>query len=393
MGARLVGEGDRSFLRTGDLGFLRDGELFVTGRLKDMIILRGRNIYPQDVEWAAERCHPALRAGGAAAFSVEVAGEERLAIVLEVERRLREGAAEAIPRGGPPRGRRGARHRGLRDPADQDDGSPPDLEREGPAPRLPRGVPGTGRSRPSRSGRVRTSPMPRRETREHRDCPASRLVPIGATRSRPGWPPRSPSRWASGPMRWISAHPWPASASARSRRFGWRPSSRNGSAGSSRPRWSTTIPRSTPWRVSSRANPPTTPPRGMPTACLDGRPRADRDRRHRLPVPGASGPAAFWELLRTARRRSARSRTRAGPSEDLHGLDFPRRGGFLQVHRPLRRRLLRHLAPRGELPRPPAADAARGRLGGARGRRAGPRPAGRHARRRVSSGSPQTTMH
>ena len=53
--------GEGPFLRTGDLGFLKDGALFVTGRLKDMIILRGRNVYPQDVEWTAERCHPALR--------------------------------------------------------------------------------------------------------------------------------------------------------------------------------------------------------------------------------------------------------------------------------------------------------------------------------------------
>ncbi len=96
MSARLNGQSDRSFLRTGDLGLLRDGELFVTGRIKDMIILRGRNVYPQDIEWAAECCHPALRAGGAAAFSIEAAGEERLAIVLELERRLQGNAAEEI---------------------------------------------------------------------------------------------------------------------------------------------------------------------------------------------------------------------------------------------------------------------------------------------------------
>jgi amino acid adenylation domain-containing protein len=78
----------RTFLRTGDLGFLQDGELFVTGRLKDLIILRGRNLYPQDVEQSSEGSHPALRAGGAAAFSVEVDGEERLVVVQEVERRF-----------------------------------------------------------------------------------------------------------------------------------------------------------------------------------------------------------------------------------------------------------------------------------------------------------------
>ena len=75
-----------SYLRTGDLGFLKDGMLFVTGRLKDMIILRGRNVYPQDVEWTVERCHPALSAGGAAAFAIDVNGEERLAIVQEIKR-------------------------------------------------------------------------------------------------------------------------------------------------------------------------------------------------------------------------------------------------------------------------------------------------------------------
>ncbi len=85
-GAILPGAGDGPFLRTGDLGFVREGELFVTGRLKDLIIIRGRNIYPHDIEWTAERSHPALRAGGAAAFAVEVGGQERLAVVIEVER-------------------------------------------------------------------------------------------------------------------------------------------------------------------------------------------------------------------------------------------------------------------------------------------------------------------
>jgi amino acid adenylation domain-containing protein len=96
MGARLDGDADRVFLRTGDLGFLRDGELFVTGRIKDMMILRGKNVYPQDVEWAAESSHQALRAGGVAAFSIDSGGEERLVIVVEVERRLKGGAAEEI---------------------------------------------------------------------------------------------------------------------------------------------------------------------------------------------------------------------------------------------------------------------------------------------------------
>ncbi len=73
-----------TFLRTGDLGFVRDGELFVAGRLKDLILVRGRNLYPQDIEWTAERSHPALRPGGGAAFAVEAGGEERLVLVQEV---------------------------------------------------------------------------------------------------------------------------------------------------------------------------------------------------------------------------------------------------------------------------------------------------------------------
>jgi len=79
------------FLRTGDLGFLReDRELFMTGRLKDLIIIRGRNHYPQDIEQTVEESHPALIPHRSAAFSVEVKGEEQLVVVVEVERRYRE---------------------------------------------------------------------------------------------------------------------------------------------------------------------------------------------------------------------------------------------------------------------------------------------------------------
>jgi non-ribosomal peptide synthase protein (TIGR01720 family) len=74
------------FLRTGDLGFVSDGELFITGRLKDLIIIRGRNHYPQDIELTVEQSHEALQPGGGAAFSVEVGGEERLVGVQEVKR-------------------------------------------------------------------------------------------------------------------------------------------------------------------------------------------------------------------------------------------------------------------------------------------------------------------
>ena len=66
-GAHVEGREGR-FLRTGDLGFFRDGELFVTGRVKDVIIIRGRNHYPQDIEQSAEGAHPAVLPG--AAFAV-----------------------------------------------------------------------------------------------------------------------------------------------------------------------------------------------------------------------------------------------------------------------------------------------------------------------------------
>ncbi len=79
--------GEGPFLRTGDLGFKHKGELFVTGRLKDLIIIRGQNHYPQDIEYTVEQSHPAIRAGCVAAFSIEVAGEERLVVVSEVRKR------------------------------------------------------------------------------------------------------------------------------------------------------------------------------------------------------------------------------------------------------------------------------------------------------------------
>lgn len=87
-GARLA-DGHGPFLRTGDLGFLDRGELFVTGRLKDLVIVRGRNHYPQDIERTAERSHPALRPGCGAAFAVDEEGEERLVVVHEVDRHYR----------------------------------------------------------------------------------------------------------------------------------------------------------------------------------------------------------------------------------------------------------------------------------------------------------------
>jgi len=100
-GARTA-DGDGPWLRTGDLGFLdgslgNTGELFVTGRIKDLIILRGRNHYPQDIELTVERSHPALRPGCGAAFAVDADGEERLVVAQEVRREHRgEDPAELV---------------------------------------------------------------------------------------------------------------------------------------------------------------------------------------------------------------------------------------------------------------------------------------------------------
>jgi acyl-CoA synthetase (AMP-forming)/AMP-acid ligase II len=84
--AFVADTGEGPFLRTGDLGFMRDGELFVTSRIKDLIIVAGANHYPQDIEWTVERCHPAIRLNHVAASSVHVNGEEHLLVAPEVER-------------------------------------------------------------------------------------------------------------------------------------------------------------------------------------------------------------------------------------------------------------------------------------------------------------------
>jgi acyl-CoA synthetase (AMP-forming)/AMP-acid ligase II len=90
-GAQIAGEPGERWLRTGDLGFFdENGEVFITGRIKDVIIIRGANHYPQDIEHTVANCHPALhRHGGAAFAAADALGVERLVIVQEIERSWR----------------------------------------------------------------------------------------------------------------------------------------------------------------------------------------------------------------------------------------------------------------------------------------------------------------
>src|SRR5262249_32871957 len=94
----VAGSAEGHYLRTGDLGFLDEGDLFVTGRLKDLLIIRGRNHYPQDIECTAELSHPSLQLGSGAAFSVELDGQEPLVIAAEMERRFQVSRAEELVR-------------------------------------------------------------------------------------------------------------------------------------------------------------------------------------------------------------------------------------------------------------------------------------------------------
>ncbi|MCU0467359.1 MAG: AMP-binding protein [Arcicella sp.] len=85
-GATLSGFPDKKYFKTGDLGFLNEGHLYITGRMKDMMIIRGVNHYPQDIELTVEESHHTLRAGCGAVFSIEVEGDEKLIVLQEVER-------------------------------------------------------------------------------------------------------------------------------------------------------------------------------------------------------------------------------------------------------------------------------------------------------------------
>ncbi len=85
-----------TFLRTGDLGFLANGELFITGRQHDVLVFWGFNHYPQHIEQTVEKSHPALKPNCGAAFAIEVDGEEKLVVVQELERNYRHVLANDI---------------------------------------------------------------------------------------------------------------------------------------------------------------------------------------------------------------------------------------------------------------------------------------------------------
>jgi nonribosomal peptide synthetase protein BlmVI len=107
--ARVAGRDapEDRFLRTGDLGFLREGDLFVTGRIKDLIIIRGTNIHPHDIEMTVAASHPAFAADRGSAFSVILDGLEELVVAHELDRHhlraipakaMTEAAVEAVTR-------------------------------------------------------------------------------------------------------------------------------------------------------------------------------------------------------------------------------------------------------------------------------------------------------
>jgi acyl-CoA synthetase (AMP-forming)/AMP-acid ligase II/acyl carrier protein len=95
--ARLSGNGEGPWLRTGDLGFIHDGQLYISGRMKDLIIIKGSNYFPNDIEHSIEGSHPALRQNASVAFSADIEGQERLVVLAEVERtHMRDLAEEEV---------------------------------------------------------------------------------------------------------------------------------------------------------------------------------------------------------------------------------------------------------------------------------------------------------
>ena len=94
----MAADDDGPFLRTGDLGFLWDEQLYVTGRLKEVLIIRGRNHYPHDLELTMQRAHPCLLPGAGAAFAIEAVPGEQVVLVQEVDRAYRSADLEEVIR-------------------------------------------------------------------------------------------------------------------------------------------------------------------------------------------------------------------------------------------------------------------------------------------------------
>lgn len=92
--ARISGSGEGPFLRTGDLGFQLEGELYITGRLKNLIIIDGKNHYPHDLERTVEMVHPGIWPSGCAVFSIENSGSEQVIVMVEIQPKLVENSAE-----------------------------------------------------------------------------------------------------------------------------------------------------------------------------------------------------------------------------------------------------------------------------------------------------------
>ena len=95
-GARIKNEPGGPYLRTGDMGVKNKRQLFIVGRLKDLIIVRGRNLYPEDLELLAQGCDEGLRRGSGAAFSVDDDGQQRIVLVQEVSRTHKLKDPEAV---------------------------------------------------------------------------------------------------------------------------------------------------------------------------------------------------------------------------------------------------------------------------------------------------------
>ena len=145
--AYLKDTGEGPFLRTGDLGFMQDGEVFITGRLKDLIIIRGLNHYPQDIELTVGKAHPRLRPGnGAAVDRRSRTGPSGWSSCKRSSGGSNRELGRSVRRH-PPRRRRRTRIAGRGHRADQGGQHSQDLQRQDPTPRLPPGVSWTARSK------------------------------------------------------------------------------------------------------------------------------------------------------------------------------------------------------------------------------------------------------